>query len=295
MKVEPGIARSSPSPWLLGVIAFVLLGLVAGLMQWAQTRETTRGIVGTPGALTDPGPIRSIAELTAAARARLLDARDVILSDVVVRETLGERVFLIGHDWEIPVVVFGELAVRHSLESGQHVRIYGMTRRLRSVAEVGDVEALEPSETARLQRSSHYLIALRVVPLPVAPRTAIPRVITSLDQLAGIDDHDALIARDVVLDRVRVVRVLGDHVFLVGDGRTRLPVMLFGELTQRQPESAVEIEVGDEVRIYGVLRRLRSLGELEDPARLSADEIAALSRHEVYLSGMRVVELEPSS
>ena len=123
---------------------------------------------------------------------------------------------------------------------------------------------------------------------------AVPRVVTSLDELAQISDADALEARDVVL-RVRVLRVLGNYTFIVGTEQNAAVVTLFGEVTGRQPETKTEIRAGDNIIVYGVIRRLRDIESIEEIATLATDERAELQRHDVYISALRVVQLGPSS
>ncbi len=339
-------------------MAFGLLGLVAALVTGAQSISSTRAVIGQPGMFTHLRAITSVAEMVAERFAGNLVGRDVILADVVVAEVLGERVFLLRHDDEtVPVVLFGELTGRQldravTLEEGQRLRIYGVVRQLRVIAEIANEDLLDPGEAAKLREHEIYVSALHVAPLPIPDRErspsperepsptperersptpdrepsptpyrepsptpyrepsptadrepsptpppeqpSVPRVITSIAQLAEVADRDALRGRDVVLDQVRVLRVLGDHVFIVGDERDSVLVALFGELTQRQLETATVIRADDIIRIYGVVRRLRSVQEIEDLLMLSPEDARELRAHDIYVSALRVVQQERS-
>lgn len=270
-------------------------------MQWAQTLSSTRGVMGKPGMFPHQGPITSVREIAdEGVKANLL-AEDVVLADVEIDQVIGERVFLISEDGQsVPVVLFGELTDRQqdhavTLEAGQRIRIYGVIRMLRSLEEIMDAEALAADEAQKLRDHAIYISAMRVVPLPIRERVEIPRVITTVSPLVESADPKALQAREVVLDKVEVLELLGDYSFLVGDEDAKVPVALFGEITRRQAEDVTEIRVGQLVRIYGVIRLLRSQQEIEDMLMVSPEVAARLRGNAAYVSALRVVLLEPSS
>lgn len=117
------------------------------------------------------------------------------------------------------------------------------------------------------------------------------QAITSVKRIVREPAKANLMARDVVLDEVRVVQVLGNYTFLVGSEENSVPVILRGELTERQPEIATEIREGQVVRVYGIARLLRSIREIADLTMLTMEEARTLADHEVYVSGERVVVL----
>lgn len=301
MRLDPPNDKPGPPAWQLALIAFVLLAGAVALMQWAQTLSSTRTVVGSPGMFPHQGLITSVREITGeSAKANLL-AKDVILADVEIDQVIGERVFLVSeHGQTVPVVLFGELTGRQhdravTLEAGQRIRIYGIIRMLRSIEEIVDETAFAADDAQMLRDHEIYISAFRVAPLPIRERVQIPRVITALSQFAQVSDPEALQAREVVLDKIKVLDVLGDHTFLVGDEDASVPVALLGEMTQRQAEDVTQIRVGQVVRIYGVIRLLRSQQEIEDMLIVSPEVAARLRGNAVYVSALRVVLLEPSS
>ena len=245
-------------------------------------------------------PITSVREIADERVKATLLAEDVILADIEIDKVIGERVFLISEDGQtVPVVLFGELTDRQhdravTLEAGQRIRIYGVIRMLRSIGEIVDQEALAANDAQKLRDHETYISAFRVVPLPIRERVQIPRIITAVSQFEQVSDPEALQAREVVLDEVKVLEVLGDHTFLVGDEGASVPVALLGEMTQRQAEGVTQLRVGQVVRIYGVIRLLRSQQEIEDMLMVSPEVAAQLRGNAVYVSALRVVLLEAS-
>lgn len=301
MRLDPPTDKPGPPAWQLAFIGLVLLGAAVALMQWAHTLSITRTVVGSPGMLPYQGPITSVREIAGeSAKANLL-AKDVVLADVEIDQVIGERVFLISeHGETVPVVLFGELTGRQhdravTLEAGQRIRIYGVIRMLRSIEEVTDEMALAADGTQKLRGHEVYISAFRVAPLPIRERVQIPRVVTAVSQFVQVSDPEALQAREVVLDKVKVLDVLGNHVFLVGDEDASVPVALLGEMTRRQADGVAQIRVGQVLRIYGVIRLLRSQQEIEDILMVSPEVAAQLRGNAHYVSALRVVLLEPSS
>lgn len=270
-------------------------------MQWAQTLSSTSEVMGRPGMFPHQGLITSVSEIGREnVKANLL-AEDVVLADVEIDQVIGERVFLISEDGQsVPVVLFGELTDRQhdravTLEAGQRIRIYGVIRMLRSLEEIVDEEGLAADDAQKLRDHAIYISAFRVVPLPIRERVRIPRVITSMSQLVEIADPEALKAREVVLDKVKVLELLGDYSFLAGDEDASVPVALLGEISRRQADGVTQIRVGQMVRVYGVIRLLRTQQEIEDMLVVSPKVAARLNGNAVYVSALRVVLLEPSS
>lgn len=105
---------------------------------------------------------------------------------------------------------------------------------------------------------------------------------------------EELVGRQVVLEDVPVQQVVGDFTFWVGlDAQSRVPVVLRGELMQRQPESRVQVREGGRVRVFGVVRELRDVEAIDSPGYLSAREREDLRRAGLFISAQRVVPLGP--
>lgn len=304
MKLDPPNDKPGPPAWQLAIIGLFLLGGAVALMYWSQTLSSSREVMGKPGMFPHQGPITSVSEITdESVKANLL-TQDVVLADVEIDQVIGERVFLISEAGQrdgqsVPVVLFGELTNRQqdravTLEAGQRIRVYGVIRMLRSIEEITDEEALAADEAQKLRDHAIYISAMRVVPLPIRERVEIPRVITKVSPLVEIADPEALQAREVVLDKVEVLEVLGDYSFLVGDEDAKVPVALLGEITRRQAEDVTEIRLGQMLRIYGLIRLLHSQQEIEDILMVSPEVAARLRGNAAYVSALRVVLLEPS-
>jgi len=301
VRLDPSTDKPGPPAWQLAIIALALLGGAVALMQWAQTLSSTRTVVGSPGMFPHQGPITSVREIVGeSAKANLL-AKDVILADVEVDQVIGERAFLISeHGETAPVVLFGELTARQhdravTLEAGQRVRIYGVIRMLRSVAEIVDEQGLATDVAQTLRGHEIYVSAFRVAPLPIRERVRVPRVITSVSQFVQVSDAEVLQGREAVLDQVEVLDVIGNYTFRVGNESASVLVALLGEMTRRQAEGVTEIRVGQMLRIYGVIRLLRSQQEIEDMFMVPSEVAARLLDNAVYVSAVRVIMLEPSS
>lgn len=303
MKPDSG-ATPHPLPrWLLSAIAAVLLAAVVAMVVGAGSLSTTRGVVGQPGMFPYLEAIVSLDQVTSEDVTENLRARQVILQEVVVEEVLGDLAFLVGQDGEtVPVILFGELTGRQradavALRAGQRVRIYGILRKVFGPGHLQRLARLEPTAAAKLQGHAVYISAMRVAPLPIreTPRPTPPYLITSIADITDAADAQSLRAHDVVLDKVRVLRVLGDHTFLIGSEEAHVVVSLFGEVTRRQADAVTVVREGDVLRIYGAIRLLRSVQELEDMLMLTSAEAAQLRFHKVYISALRVVRLGAGS
>lgn len=102
---------------------------------------------------------------------------------------------------------------------------------------------------------------------------------------------------DEVIDEIVVVRapvheVVGDHLFWIGAGpEQRVPVLLLGERTGRQPEQQIEIEQGQQVEILGIVRTTNPAALFQGSALLSDSERRDLLSSKVYISALRVITL----
>lgn len=126
-----------------------------------------------------------------------------------------------------------------------------------------------------------------------APEKELPQVL-DLNLLLTAPDKSRLVGRQVVLEDAPVQSLVGNFTFWVGpDARNRVPVVLLGELMMRQPESRVQVEVGQRVRVFGVVRELRDVDALEEARFLSPQERESLRQAGIFISAQRVVTLKP--
>jgi hypothetical protein len=87
--------------------------------------------------------------------------------------------------------------------------------------------------------------------------------ITSVATLLDEPAKGNLVGRGVQLSHAAVQQVVGDHVFLIGPTADRtVPVVLLGELAERQPEGMVQIREGQRVWILGEVWRTPERGAL---------------------------------
>ena len=122
-----------------------------------------------------------------------------------------------------------------------------------------------------------------------------PATITSLDAITSERVTGNLLDRQVRLDSASVVAVSGDYLFWVADADgARVPVVLFGELTGRQPDEAVQVAPGQDLRILGVVRPLADVRAATREAWLSEDDLRALRARGLFISAMRVAPRAPT-
>lgn len=115
--------------------------------------------------------------------------------------------------------------------------------------------------------------------------------ITSLEPLLDDPVARGLVGSDVALDRVPVQSVVGDHLFWVGTSRDRrVPVLLLGERTGRQPESQVEVAAGQALMIFGIVRATSPEALFEGAALLSEQQRRELLASDIYISALRVLQ-----
>jgi hypothetical protein len=116
--------------------------------------------------------------------------------------------------------------------------------------------------------------------------------ILDLDEILGERVGRNLVGRDVSLWDVRVAHVPGDYVFwIAGDGR-QVPVVLLGEQTGRQGEHEKQIRTGDRVAIFGTMRSIREVQLLDERWAMSRAEWDRLAREQIYISALRVEQLD---
>jgi len=122
--------------------------------------------------------------------------------------------------------------------------------------------------------------------------------VTNMSQAGLITSAKTLYERDkdlnidgatVLLQSVRVNEVLGNFVFTVDLGEQEsMPVVLLGEITERQAEDKVQIEVNQNARIYGILLPLKGISTIAQEAFMNESEKVKLKSYDHYISALRV-------
>ena len=114
--------------------------------------------------------------------------------------------------------------------------------------------------------------------------------ITAVDQILNESVPANLIGREVALEDAHVQQLVGEYTFWIGPTATRrIPVVLFGELTGRQPPSAANLVEGQRVRAFGIVRSMRELTAFGTDPLLGPQELARIRQWPVFISARRVV------
>lgn len=114
--------------------------------------------------------------------------------------------------------------------------------------------------------------------------------ITSIEAILAEPAKRNLVGREVALRDVVATEVPGDVVFLAGNEHGSVPVVLLGEERGRQAEERVQVERGDSLRIFGIVR---TRAMLADASLLSPSERDRLREAPLYIEALRVVEVDP--
>ncbi len=120
-----------------------------------------------------------------------------------------------------------------------------------------------------------------------------PALIRSSDALVNLLDSPQIDGSTVLLNPVRVDSLVGDYMFMIDLGQNKkLPVVLLGEITDRQPENKVEVKAGGMVRIFGFILPLDDIRLLTRPGFFSEADQRMLRTQSHYISAVRVVVLD---
>lgn len=122
--------------------------------------------------------------------------------------------------------------------------------------------------------------------------------ITDLGPLVGTTmDRKALAGREVALEGVQVVQVLGDRTFMVGPGMTQKAVVVWqpegGATAANTP--APKIDVGDTVAIHGVVQQMPASGQTLSDWRLDTLSPSERSALQVVVVAKDVMETSERS
>ena len=115
--------------------------------------------------------------------------------------------------------------------------------------------------------------------------------ITDANYVAGINDKTSLVGRQADLSRVRVNRVLSDHVFTVKSGRGEMFAYLGENLDSGGGnEQQIKIRRGQVINLNGDFRSLPNEETAEDAqgGGLTAKELRRMKGQQVYLHASSV-------
>jgi hypothetical protein len=150
-----------------------------------------------------------------------------------------------------------------------------------------DKEGQVAGVPAQLMRPPEEVAPPREVETP--PREEELPLEVDLELILTTPDKERLVGRQVAMEDAPVQDVVGDYTFWVGPSeQKRVPVVLLGELMDRQPERRVEVREGQRVRVFGVVRRMRDVEWIEHDRLLSPQDREALRQSEIFISALRV-------
>jgi hypothetical protein len=116
--------------------------------------------------------------------------------------------------------------------------------------------------------------------------------LASIDPILDERTPANLIGRSVALEGAALQEVAGDYTFWVGpSAQRRVPVLLWGELTARQPEKEARLRPGRRVRVFGIVRDMREFTAFGTDPLLSAEQLSEIEQHAVFISARRVLPL----
>lgn len=113
-----------------------------------------------------------------------------------------------------------------------------------------------------------------------------------LDEILEEQTPASLVGRDVVIRAAPVVRVAGDWLFWVGTDSAAVPVILLGEQTARQGEQQTEIRAGSVVAVFGTVHVVGDIRAPDEFGGMTSQERTLLGRARVYISALRVENLD---
>lgn len=118
--------------------------------------------------------------------------------------------------------------------------------------------------------------------------------IATVDQILDERTPANLVGREVALPRVQVQQAEGDYSFWIGPSEERrIPVLLFGELTERQASARVDVSAGQQVQVFGIVRDMREFTAFDIDPLLTEEQLEAIRRQPVFISARRVMTETP--
>jgi uncharacterized hydrophobic protein (TIGR00271 family) len=141
-----------------------------------------------------------------------------------------------------------------------------------------------------LARNMGFTDTVAGKPLPLQR----PMVCKNLEELVNRQNQINYHYKLIHVSPVRVQKVVSDYIFMVGPSpKQTIPVVLFGEFTTRQVESATEINPHQEVELFGVIMP-NDLSSYIDES-LSLKEVRELQKESpIYILAYYALVLQPN-
>lgn len=124
-----------------------------------------------------------------------------------------------------------------------------------------------------------------VTPVPTAPSltTTTSDPITDVTIIVDTPDQQSLANRRVQFTNVNVQNVVGDRSFWVGQGNSKVFVVLDTELDQGRAEEAIQVKPGQSLNLTGVLLPMPTSTQAQQQWQLSEAESRSLATQKLYL------------
>lgn len=157
-----------PRP-VLFTIGLLLVGFGVGLYFVINNQTILKTISNETATFSRVGVITSLDKFISESQSENLVGSSVLLREVMVKEVLGNYLFMIGNDnVSIPVVLLGELTSRQREEvtevyQGQLIRINGFLYSLQDISTIIDNEYISHNEMQQLKQSAVFIMATRAL------------------------------------------------------------------------------------------------------------------------------------
>lgn len=306
MNQHESLPREEDAPrWLLvSLVVLLLIGSGAGLY-WLATSERADQVFGKPATLGHERVITRVEQILDEPAKLNLIGRDVQIRSVAVQNSVGEYTFWIGPDEanRTPVVLVGEMGGSPAREAtpvrdGSVVTIFGTVRATSSGRVFEEDPRLTEEQRAALRSTEVYIAAHTALvesePTRTTAEEALPavddqvatRIGRALDERARVD----FAGRQVTIRGAGVQSVVGDYTFWIGrDENNRIPVVLVGEMTGRQPHGETIVRNGNVVTIFGVVRATGQGRVFEQDSLLDDEQRSQLAATDTYIAASQVL------
>ncbi len=306
MSQHESLPREQDAPrWLLASLVVLLLIGSGAALQWLATSGRADQVFGKPSTLGhDERVITQLEQILEEPAKGNLIGREVQLHSVAVQDSVGEYTFWIGPDEanRIPVVLVGQMEGGPAGEAarvrdGSVVTIFGTVRATSSGRVFEEDFRLTDEQRAALGSTEVYIVAHTVLVESELAATTAEKVLPAGDEVAtriGRTLHEGarvdVAGRQVTIRGAGVQGVVGDYTFWIGrDEDNRIPVVLVGEMTGRQPHGETVVRNGDVVTIFGMIRATERGRVFDQDPLLDDEQRSELAATDIYIAASQVL------
>ncbi len=157
-------------PWprsILFTLGFLMILVGIGLFRLIEVTTDLSKISNKTASFSKIDVINSLDDISLEDQKLNLNGSPVLLRDVLVKEVLGNYLFMIGNkDVSIPVVLSGEITGRQQEEkvkirAGDRLRLTGLLFSLEEPEDIIDPSFIDAKELKRIKNQAVYIYALR--------------------------------------------------------------------------------------------------------------------------------------